>query len=112
MKTIPCQFCGKEPSQNKDHPNFGVYCANQQCPVRPKAFGFNLEDAIRIWNGPSPWRPIETAPKDGSEMILSFGEHMTVGKWEQDFGGNWIESDSRDVIEPKPTHWMPLPEKP
>lgn len=85
------------------------------------------------------WQPIETAPKDGSE-VLGFGhyqwgrisdqywfdytkKHGTVGPvvmrwWEDDcidepFSSGWetvTKNPYRDGV--IPTHWMPLPEPP
>jgi hypothetical protein len=80
------------------------------------------------------WQPIETAPKDGTEIIAVFSndygyqEKPTVyGPWTVSFrNGMWMASwgDCR-VIESEgywgtdykrapldPTHWMPLPEPP
>lgn len=59
-----------------------------------------------------PWLPIETAPKDGTQ-ILVFRRHeegyersrIGVDHWE---GGTWWRS-RRDMM---PTHWMPLPAAP
>lgn len=79
------------------------------------------------------WQDIETAPKDGAEVI---GFHQTVhdqnniskhGPWTMRFyDGEWIPSwDGYHVIEYQgdfgtdyhdlplpPTHWMPLPAPP
>jgi hypothetical protein len=72
----------------------------------------------------NPWRPIETAPKDETEVLLYFpngywatGENMVTGFW----GGEpeepaWYfsESDSKPMTAfgSCPTHWMPLPRPP
>jgi len=67
------------------------------------------------------WQPIETAPKDGSKIILArIGENevgKNLGVWWA-CSGSWSEKYSRwwDGIEPcgfnHPTHWMPLPAAP
>lgn len=65
------------------------------------------------------WQPIETAPKDGTEIlvaragygmaVVSFrdGEWCNAGEW--CFAGDVGWGGSMDV---EPTHWMPLPEPP
>lgn len=80
------------------------------------------------------WKPIETAPKDGTEIIgiyvmkYSFGERPTVyGPWTVAYKlGQWVASwDGSFVLESEgywgaecktpdiePTHWMPLPPPP
>lgn len=63
------------------------------------------------------WQPIETAPKDGTEILLSDGACVSIGGWlsRQDVGdecpfgtdpGWWA------VACHNPTHWMPLPDPP
>lgn len=67
------------------------------------------------------WKPIETAPKDGREILLWLpAPYSRVEKahWFE-IWGNW---QSCDFIEPTdeycgigselPTHWQPLPEPP
>ena len=56
------------------------------------------------------WQPIETAPKDGS-MLLLFNED---GKYN---AASWSEKNQRFInqygfIVPYTTHWMYLPEPP
>jgi len=53
------------------------------------------------------WRPIETAPRDGRQMILL----LTPSGWPQVAFSNtwWISGFS---IECKPTHWIPIPPTP
>ena len=70
------------------------------------------------------WQPIETAPKDGTQILLcqeNWGPW--VGWWGTHDGGRddwWFldpSVDSRDklncwLLTSGPTHWMPLPEPP
>ena len=60
------------------------------------------------------WRPIETAPKDGTHIILkSSGSWCAQGYWEGGVNdGFWLSCvryEHRE-IEESPTHWMSLPE--
>lgn len=71
------------------------------------------------------WQPIETAPKDGSDIYVwpqktrtfwadlesdivrkkSHPDHRWVDSWSE----YW---EAFEVLTTKPTHWMPLPEPP
>jgi|GEM_PF-1728610 len=78
------------------------------------------------------WRPIETAPKDGTEIILRKADRVSAGNWidpvristephattgepvqlvehEEGFWQSW---DGGFADDDEPTHWMPLPEPP
>ena len=61
----------------------------------------------------SEWRPIETAPRDGTE-VLGAWEFAWTGGWCLEpviyREGAWIVSWDHDAAEP--THWMPLPKPP
>ncbi len=56
----------------------------------------------------SEWKPIESAPKDGTRVIaVSRGCDAHVHFWHQTDKAWWIEyADGRSW---QPTHWMPLP---
>jgi len=71
------------------------------------------------------WQPIETAPKDGSDVLVycsDTGEQMTA-YWDTEAVAacnpslplplwcyaRWINNEPIYCI---PTHWMPLPEPP
>ena len=75
------------------------------------------------------WQPIETAPKDGTVVLLykpderMVGEYMLAGYWGQWPGINdcWIACDGKPqgylsgvtgTYQGHPTHWMPLPNPP
>ena len=64
----------------------------------------------------APWQPIETAPKDGTHVLLywptmSISSYPLVGFHHGDEYG-WEPVADRDYGEIYPTHWMPLPEPP
>ncbi len=80
------------------------------------------------------WQPIETAPKDGAEILACYvkdwgwqDSRSVYGPWTISFRrGKWMASwDEGPVIESEsyagtqyanppvdPTHWMPLPKPP
>ena len=54
------------------------------------------------------WQPIETAPKDGSFILLATPKgRIADGFWSPVYGV-W----SWPYVMVEPTHWMPLPERP
>ena len=73
------------------------------------------------WGSDMKWQPIETAPEDGTEVLvyvwvsLDQKHDMAVAAWRK---GMW-DMFPADVKGKKrwrefgcPTHWMPLPEPP
>jgi hypothetical protein len=56
------------------------------------------------------WRPIETAPRDGSRFLACTSDDVVMGKF---VNGEYVAADSfhgnRDTT---PTHWAPIPEPP
>jgi len=64
----------------------------------------------------TPWLPIETAPKDGTEIDVWAGErvtnaHFRNGEWREWSQGEFGYSDWRRIRE-QVTHWMPIPQAP
>lgn len=64
----------------------------------------------------SAWKPIETAPKDWSSMILYASDERldseVIEGYFSCFDGGRGEWVSRCGTTVHPTHWMPLPEPP
>ena len=67
------------------------------------------------------WQPIETAPKDGTIILLSFyylnGVHpnksfVAMTEWEKAINGYKILSNLEKDGTLKISHWMPLPKPP
>jgi hypothetical protein len=68
----------------------------------------------------SPWRPIATAPKDGTQILLYAQTSSQTQKFRAigvfDPGLGWVAQlpgkETTDLVQLSPTHWMPLPEFP
>ena len=60
----------------------------------------------------SPWRPIATAPKDGTAILGWWFNECMIVDWCVVVERWGSTHDGEDMFEPEPTHWMPLPEGP
>jgi hypothetical protein len=69
------------------------------------------------------WLPIETAPKDGTRVLLSDGTSVSIGSWGNAFSSwGWSNESAPEPTDgpgaipgywtEPPTHWMPLPDAP
>lgn len=68
------------------------------------------------------WKPIETAPKDGTVILLYGSEGFTLAKWSHLWNYSfWVAISGNEkcftydecyVEISDPTHWMPLPDSP
>jgi len=70
------------------------------------------------------WKTIETAPRDGSDILLNVGGTVVIGRWVDDerrsFGEvvskrqEWVchVSATWSPVKIEPSHWMALPEPP
>lgn len=66
------------------------------------------------------WQPIETAPKDGSPILLGWvGSGVSEGLWRDGMANYWnlsgfyfTDDDPLTAKPCTPTHWMPLPPPP
>lgn len=63
----------------------------------------------------SEWQPIETAPKDGTHVLMYRRQDISEAWWQKKFIGEGYEWGGTGWAYPDfapPTHWMPLPEPP
>jgi len=78
----------------------------------------------------SEWQPIDSAPRDGTRLLLAEGRLFSAGSWCSFMGGEprWWTDNPVAFAEPDeqhanydfafdeyvkhPTHWMPLPTPP
>ena len=91
-------------SGDRDWPGSAPYRAVQLCEfeAHPQA----TEPA---------WRPIETAPKDGSDILLAHPDGSMVVGWWRENGlhgrvSGWSDGDNFAMT--WPSHWMPIPAAP
>lgn len=85
------------------------------------------QSITNIPGGQEGWRPIETAPKDGTDVLLFYpldglrhdwNPKIVIGHWrhfESATDENWVfQSRAVRGYSPtyQPTHWMPLPMAP
>lgn len=79
------------------------------------------------------WQPIDTAPKDGSQILVTDGRYCRIASWAEEIDvfdwvldllvrrPAWVLFECDDPFytlalvedeEDSPTHWMPLPSLP
>ena len=64
-------------------------------------------------NTSDDWRPIKTAPKDGTRIVLyreGFAESMAIAWYDKEYECPWIPVNGTSF--PEPTHWKPCPDVP
>jgi hypothetical protein len=67
----------------------------------------------------SEWQPIESAPKDGSKVLLNWKSGIVIGWYERRTVNTHLSPWRRDLFGKgdtawgaEPKHWMPLPQPP
>lgn len=61
---------------------------------------------------PEGWKPIETAPMDGTVVLLHRWSTSFAGYYGGADSGWRINAPGLPAIGPLPTHWMPIPASP
>jgi len=94
MRTEPSAACAQR---------WGIECR----AVASALYRGRAEENARL-RAERDWQPIETAPRDGTELLLVDPTgRREVGFWSRE-GLRW----SVFYAVAQPTHWMPLPEAP
>ena len=86
---------------------------------------FSDQQAAEVERLFSPWQPIETAPKDGTEILVSHEYGVSMAQFDsglvcikdEDLTNVWVTNYCEDywyteILNPEPTHWMSLPNPP
>lgn len=63
------------------------------------------------------WQPIETAPTDGTTILLATKNLMFMGRWDRKPGADFkawviVPVSENSLYFPGAKYWMPLPESP
>lgn len=77
--------------------------------------GETVVDALERLSAAAEWRPIETAPRDGTNVLGWCGSYVDICRTEHKFevGEVWMTDGCADFGgRESPTHWMPLPSAP
>lgn len=117
LKLKPCPFakCDSAPALLQKHGDYYVLCGI--CGTYgPGGYHKTAEAAADAWNDrtPEPWLPIETAPKDGTKVILrSISYNIQEQEIVRIMDNYWTNSGWR-CHDPnyRFTHWQPLPAPP
>ena len=102
----PCPFCGGD-AELRGRKTSMVNCTG--CSASTFQLLEDKGSAARQWNTRAPqWQPIETAPKDGTK-ILVWNDYPSVAFWGP--FSTWDDGDWHDDIDGV-THWMPILDPP
>jgi len=120
-KLVPMQItaaiaCALEMCAPPDHPLHTMVITAQLVKDWQPQWDAALKAAPPAPAAQSPWKPIETAPTDGSTCIVTNGSVVGEAWFSQDNDGWWWANthptDATDGRAWNPTYWMPLPQLP
>jgi len=103
---VVCDFLGIEYVEGDQ----GVYeieqalQANQPQPIH--------HEGKEYWPDVNGWYDIESAPRDGTDILVYDGYNQWVVYWDRSDWFVCYEESLREGSEDSPTHWQPLPEEP
>jgi len=81
--------------------------------LRTKVASLEARLAEALERNVNKWQPIETAPKDGTEIrLLGRIKKEYIGHWDKEFSVWSVRPHSEGFFVIMPTHWMPLPKLP
>ena len=117
----PCAECGMPCREDEYHP-YAACLMFKACNNSDTVRG-NLQDVLDAGRRTTPdreaWQPIETAPKDGTPLVMfaryihATASIVVIASWIESYG-TWVNQSfsGNPIQEVVPSHWMPRPEFP
>lgn len=116
-----CPFCNRITEEPQDPTTHTRGCHRVAINAALEAFAYLLAAPAAL-EAKAEWQPIETAPKDGTTILIArnldpFGWIRGYATWQNlsRLGGGWISHGFGVFGElglAEPTHWQPLPPPP
>lgn len=118
-------FIGRRDRLPTDEPCWAMHCTENMGGCGAQINGNTRDEAIAAWNTRAPqqpvqpadgWRPIESAPKDGSVIIFGYtanprvNHHAYEGRWNE-AQQTWT-SVNGFILLAGANNWMPFPAPP
>lgn len=110
------------PDLRSNEEGFGPMTDPMELVVRLELEAAHMKATPRTWDALTEaaaciremveWRDIETAPRDGTEIIAMIGRKRVRLAWyfkPSSRTEGWLDETGRSI---KPTHWLPLPPAP
>ena len=93
----------------------GTGCLHKDAVIDAQAGRIAELEAAQPERQPMQWQPIETAPRDGTAILVSEGRSCYCVEWIEEFDW-WAVDDNKlgpfRLRGQAPIHWMPLPPPP
>lgn len=119
---LPCPFCGgagehQTDTEDEEYGEEWIGCTSCGATTAIEVWNRRVPDqssAVRIEALEQQWQPIETAPRDGTRIILSWGGVSCVGYYLDNSRSKapwqgWEVPSMELWPSGQPTHWMPFP---
>lgn len=113
IEILTCPFCGKKPKQGEVSKLFYISCRDNSC-INPMTGSFQKrEAALAAWNTRAGgWQPIESAPKDGREILVSSMTGLIYHVSFRASENKWRCANTGIVNRLDFVMWHPIPEPP
>ena len=99
----------------RDYANMGLSAIDRDGASRAARYLESISPGPIDEESRGNWLPIETAPKDGYEILITnsgIGMVVRIAFWDNARGGGWRVWPGREEPIHAPSHWMPLPTSP